>query len=223
MKKEFIFYWIIALFAVIFVFSLIVFIWADSYTSNFWVGYFVVITAWAILLSVFVFTVKERKRHKDAVFVNAPLLFFSLLHFVFQTLSGILTMVLPGYSIKLSCTISLLLLIVFCIIAVCLAHYRAKTNSNTAVRKRNRGFIDQFKATLAELELRYADPKVLRLIQDVYETAKYANPDSTLVSVADEDKLFELLNSLKTAITENNILIGPICEEMKILLKKRDR
>lgn len=223
MAKKNAFYWIISQVVVVAAFSILSFMWKTKCAGNFWLGYFVVVGAWALLLISTLFTSKEHNQHKDAVFTNAPLLLLALFHFIFQALSGILTMAFPWYSVKISSTVSLLLFAVFWIVAVALAYYKKKTNRSTADRSLQRDFIEQLRSGLKELELRCTDPASRSLVHEVCEAANYANPNSSASYADDEVQLIELLDSLKNAVADRNrMLIDPICEEMKILLRKRD-
>lgn len=223
MTKKNAFYLVISQIAVIVAFSVLSFMWAKNYTGSFWLGFFIVVGAWTFLLIATILTAKEHSQRKDAVFVNAPVLLLALFHFILQTLSGILTMAFPGYSIKLSCTISLLLFTGFWVVTATLIYYKKKANRGTADRSLQRAFIEQLLSGLKELELRCADPSIRRLVHEVSEAAKYANPNSSASSANDEVQLLELLDSLKNAVADRNrMLIEPICEEMIILIKKRE-
>lgn len=223
MTKKNAFYWVISQIAVIVAFSVLSFMWAKNYTVSFWLGFFIVVGAWTLLLIATILTAKEQSQHKDEVFVNAPILLLALFHFILQTLSGISTMAFSWYSVKLSCTISFLLFAVFWVLAVALAYYKKKTNSGMADRSLHRAFIERFRSGLKELELRCADPGTRSLVHEVSEAAKYANPNSSALSANDEVQLLELLDSLKNAVADRNrMLIEAICEEMIIQIKKRD-
>lgn len=110
------------------IFNVISFAWAGELNSNFWCGYVFIMISWTFILINVLITTKDfvNGLREKALFIKAPSILASALHFGIQFILGIAVMAIPTYSVKLSASIQIIILAVYACIILALVMYERK-------------------------------------------------------------------------------------------------
>ncbi len=110
------------------IFNVVSFVLADELGSNFWCGYIFIMIALVCIIINVIITARDSEKGlgEKALFVKAPSLLISVLHFGIQFMLGIAVMIIPSYSVKISVCIQILVFLMYICIILALFMYERK-------------------------------------------------------------------------------------------------
>lgn len=108
------------------VFNALAFILAEELNSHFWCGYTFITLSFLCLVGVELLTFTKNDKGKS-VFLNAPSILITVVHFVIQVILGVVVMAIQSISLKASVCFEIVIFAVYLSIIGCLEIYKHKS------------------------------------------------------------------------------------------------
>ena len=223
MKKAFKMY-LIGWFAVLALFNLITFIipdYANKFSTMFWVAYALITIAFIIQLgcTYYAFSGDNLTR----TFYNIPLIRVSITSLVVMFIAGSIFMAIPGVYEWLGIIICAAVLVVNIIMILKASAAGATVENIDKKIKTQTMFIRMFTADMQILLQKCSDEDIKKVVNSVYEAARYSDPMSNDALTGVENKISDKLAELQGAVEANDYTrVSDAAKQIEGLISERN-
>ncbi len=214
----------IAIVAIIFaVYNLFVFLVFRGYNAVFWVSYIFTLLAFGIAIFCFAYSLKNFDIR--AVVFNIPLMSFATYFLIVEVIAGIIFMAVRNVvNMKIAIFIQVLILAAFLIIAIlsCMSTDYAK-DVNTRIQQDVR-YVQSFRVSLEGYADRCPEPTARRALEQLAETARYADQRSNPNAVNAEQRITQAIQNIDVALNRGDYqAVMNFCNQANMAFAERDR
>ncbi len=204
-------------------YNILVFTFADNYTSVFWFTYG--FTVLAFILQVVAFAVSYgRKTIPDNMFSGIPLTVISIAYFCVQLFVSIIFMIFADMSLKIANVIQIVILIVYIIVCIAFLFGRNTINGIDDETKDKLLFIKLLENDVIALQERTNNPAFNTRLENLAELIKYSDPMSHPSLSLIEQKITAKINQLIDKAENSKIAeFDELCNEIELLMADRNR
>lgn len=213
---------IIACIAVFVLFSIIAFLCTTNYSGNYWVGYIAVLVAWLCLLASIAITSVTAKSGTQTMFTSIPLILYSAIHFFVQLMAGTLVMLITSMNAKAAAIVLLVVFFVYLFVLLLTVFYKRRVQNTNDDVSQNRRFIETTQAALSGMLSRCTNSAVKKKLLELVETLEYSDPVSSAATAEYEERINELISTLKHNPNAIGSDVMQMCDEMLYCLEQRN-
>jgi hypothetical protein len=207
------------------VYSLIVFLVVDAENRNniFWMSY--AFTMAAIIFNILCAVIVIGKGgYPKKTFLGLSVLHAGMVYMFVQLIAGILLMLLPDGSWKLSLIVQVIILAIFLIAVIGALAVGEHTTDFEAEVAQKRYYIQSIVVELEGMAAAAQDAAVKKLLKDLYESFKYSDPMSNDALTPLENKIAALVAELGELVQVGDApAISAKAKEIETALAERNR
>ena len=177
-------------------YSILVFLYADTSHTNVWMGYGFSMLAFILQAGmIFMAFGKPETKLRD-VFFGLPVAIVGVIYLLVQLLAGVFFMLFPGISLKFAATIQILLLAAYLILAISAFIGKNIVVDIDEMTRKKVLFVRSLEITLVELKGIAKSETLKSRLADLAETVRYSDPMSHESLAGLEQRISAMISAL---------------------------
>ncbi len=205
------------------IYNLFVFLVFSGFNGVFWVSY--VFTLIAFGLAAFCYAYSLKNISVKAVLFKIPLMSFANYFLIVELIVGIIFMAVRNHvNIKLAIFIQIVILAVFAVVAILSCMSTDYASNVTQKIQQDVRYVQSFRVSLEGYADRCADPAAKKAIEQLAETARYADQRSNPNVVNAEQRIQQAIQNIDVALNRGDYqAILNFCNQANMAFAERDR